>query len=504
MIFSSATTGTTANLIAPEIQVSGGSFNGGGATTSHGTDTQNSYEFQNYTSVVHGAHFLRFGVRIREQTEDSLSPANFNGTFTFTGGLGPALDSNNQPVLDASGEPVMIAINSIEQYRRTLLFQSLNYSPALIRSLGGGASQFTLAAGQPGLSVGQFDISPFFGDEWKIRPNLSLSLGLRFETQTNIHDYRDFAPRIALAWAPGAHVGKPPKTVLRPGVGIFYDRFALANVLAADRFNGIVQQQFVVNNPDFYPTVPSLSTLSGIATQQPIQKIDSNLRAPYVIQSALTLELGSCPSTTRSRSLHHQFIRAAPFPVGSDPRRKSHVPDDFRWPLQSESIHRQHQFQSEPGRLTLRLLRMESRYERHRRHNHFPCKPAQLCRRIRARRHRCTATRFVRRDCQPALEHSPESSVYRPNRSAFQHHHRAGQLWDHDLHRAARHSHRSFAARLGADRIRPPRPQSDSGRSNSRPQRRTRPRPDQLQPEVLEDLGLWIGARGRGLRTRVP
>jgi len=281
--------GTTANLIAPEIQVSG-SFNGGGATTSHGTDTQNSYEFQNYTSVVHGAHFLRFGVRIREQTEDSLSPANFNGTFTFTGGLGPALDSNNQPVLDASGQPVMIAINSIEEYRRTLLFQSLNYSPALIRSLGGGASQFTLAAGQPGLSVGQFDISPFFGDEWKIRPNLSLSLGLRFETQTNIHDYRDFAPRIALAWAPGTHVGKPPKTVLRPGVGIFYDRFALANVLAADRFNGIVQQQFVVNNPDFYPTVPSLSTLSGIATQQPIQKIDSNLRAPYVIQSALTLE----------------------------------------------------------------------------------------------------------------------------------------------------------------------------------------------------------------------
>jgi hypothetical protein len=280
---------TSANLIAPEVQVAG-SFNGGGATISSGSDTQNSYEFQNNTSMVRGAHFMRFGVRVREQTEDSFSPSNFNGTFTFTGGLAPELDANNQPVLDNTGQPVMITISSIEQYRRTLLFQSLNYTPALIQRLGAGASQFTIAAGEPGLSVRQFDISPFFGDDWKLRPNLTLSLGLRYETQTNMSDWRDFAPRVAIAWAPGARGGRSAKTVIRAGAGIFYDRFALANVLTAGRFNGIVQQQYVVNNPAFFPTVPAISALTGSAGEQTIEKIDRNLRAPYVLQSAFTLE----------------------------------------------------------------------------------------------------------------------------------------------------------------------------------------------------------------------
>lgn len=280
---------TDANVNAPEIQVAG-SFNGGGASTSHGSDAQNSYELQNYTSLVRGAHFFRFGMRAREQTDDSVSPANFNGTFTFTGGLAPALDAYNQALLDASGQPITITIDSVEQYRRTLLFQGLNYSSDRIRALGGGATQFSIAAGTPGLSVRQFDIAPFFGDDWRLRPGLTLSLGIRYETQTNIHDRGDFAPRIAVAWAPGSAAGKSAKTVLRAGAGIFYDRFALANTLAAGRFNGVVQQQYVVKNPDFFPSIPPLSTLVNFQSVQTIQRADAHLRAPYIIQSALTLE----------------------------------------------------------------------------------------------------------------------------------------------------------------------------------------------------------------------
>ena len=68
----------------------------------------------------------------------------------------------------------------------------------------------------------------FAGDDWKIRPNLTLSLGLRYETQTNIHDWTDFAPRIGIAWAPGSGAGLArPKSVVRAGFGMFYDRFAL-------------------------------------------------------------------------------------------------------------------------------------------------------------------------------------------------------------------------------------------------------------------------------------
>jgi len=92
---------TTADTIAPEIQVSG-AFNGGGANTADGHDAQNSFELQNNTSVLHGDHMWRFGVRLRGQTDSNFSPLNFNGTFTFSGGLAPELGANNQPVLDAS------------------------------------------------------------------------------------------------------------------------------------------------------------------------------------------------------------------------------------------------------------------------------------------------------------------------------------------------------------------------------------------------------------------
>jgi hypothetical protein len=272
---------TTANTLAPEIQVSG-SFNGGGANIASGHDTQNSYEFQNNTSILHGRHYWRFGVRLRGQTEDNYSPLNFNGTFTFSGGLAPELGANNQAL------PTMIQISSIEQYRRTLLFASL--PPAQIRALGGGASQFTISTGNPESSVGQMDAGLFAGDDWRLRPNLTLSLGLRYETQTNIHDHTDFAPRLALAWAPH------PKTVLRAGFGIFYDRFALANTLAALRYNGIVQQQYVFTNPDTFPAAPAL--LAGSRSNQAITEVDAHLRAPSLIQSAATLERQLAQSIT--------------------------------------------------------------------------------------------------------------------------------------------------------------------------------------------------------------
>src|ERR1035437_8901566 len=208
--------------------------------------------------MLKGRHSWRFGVRLRRQTDTSVSPQNFNGTFTFGGGaLAPVLDARNQPMPDANGQPLLAPLTSIERYRRTLIFQQLGDSPAQIRALGGGPTQFPMNTGTAELAVRQMDLGIFAGDEWRLRPNLTLNLGLRYETQTNIHDWRDLAPRLAFAWAPGGSGQKRPKTVLRSGFGIFYDRFPLANTLAAQRFNGLVQQQLVVPNPDFFPNVPS-------------------------------------------------------------------------------------------------------------------------------------------------------------------------------------------------------------------------------------------------------
>ena len=281
---------TVPNTSDPALSVLG-SFNGGGAQTGHAFNTQNSFELQNNTSIVAGKHFWRFGARLREDSVRDISPRNFGGSFTFGGGNALVPTVVNLSSCSVPANPTLSAITSIERYRRTLLFQQLGCSPAQIRALGGGATQFTINAGNPAISGSQFDIGLFVSDDWRVSPALTLNLGLRYETQNNIHDRQDFAPRLALAWAPGANARtKQLKTVIRAGFGIFYDRFALSNTLSALRYNGTVQQQYVITNPDFYPSIPSIPALIAFQTTQTIQRISPTLRAPYIMQSAVSVE----------------------------------------------------------------------------------------------------------------------------------------------------------------------------------------------------------------------
>ena len=268
-----------------------GSFNEGGAQTGHASSRQNSFELQNNTSIAHGAHFWRFGIRLREDKITNISPQNFGGTFTFSGGntLAPVvIDPSSCTVPE---NPTLASITSIEKYRRTLMFQQLGCTSSQIRLLGGGATQFTISAGEPSISGSQSDLGLFVSDDWRVSPALTLNLGLRYETQSNIDDWRDFAPRIALAWAPGANAkSRQLTTVVRAGFGIFYDRFALANTLTASRYNGIVQQQYVITNPDFFPVVPPIPLIAAFQTPQTIQQISPTIRAPYIVQSAVSVE----------------------------------------------------------------------------------------------------------------------------------------------------------------------------------------------------------------------
>jgi len=276
-----------------------GSFNGGGAQTGKASSTQDSFELQNNTSKAAGKHFWRFGARLRDDKVSNVSPQNFGGSFSFGGGNALVPSVVNPSSCAVPANPTLVAITSIERYRRTLIFQGLSCTSAQIRALGGGATQFTINSGNPAISGSQFDIGLFASDDWKVSPALTVNLGLRYETQSNIHDWTDFAPRLALAWAPGANAKtKKLTTVIRAGFGVFYDRFALANTLTAERYNGVVQQQYVVTNPDFYPVVPSIPVIAAFQTQQTIQQISPTVRAPYIMQSAVSVERQLPHSTT--------------------------------------------------------------------------------------------------------------------------------------------------------------------------------------------------------------
>ncbi len=275
-------------------------FTGGGAQVGFSFNNEDRYELQNFTSWSMGQHSLKAGFRVRSVRIRDVSPQNFSGTFTFGGGLAPQLDANNQVVVDpVTGQPVLVAITSIERYRRTQLLSALGFSPAAVRLRGGGATQFSITGGNPEATVSQTDFGPFIQDDWRLRPNFTLSLGLRYETQTNIHDRSDFAPRIAFAWSPGAGgQSRQQTTVIRGGFGIFYERFRENLTLQANRSNGINQQQFVVTSSqpdgpallDQFPIAPTVAQLTSFNVPQTVRRVAPDLSSPYTIETALSVE----------------------------------------------------------------------------------------------------------------------------------------------------------------------------------------------------------------------
>jgi len=279
----------------PALDVSG-SFGSGGSQIGRSVNERTSWELNNFTAKQHGTHAIKFGGRIRHVKVDDTNEGNFGGNWIFAGGFG---------------------LTSIERYQLTLQLEEQGFTPAQIRAAGGGASSFRLNAGNPFADVSQTDYGVFIQDDWRVKPNLTLSYGLRYETQTNAHSKFDFAPRIAVAWSPGAaNSAKPPKMVIRFGTGFFYNRFSEGSTLQTRRFNGVnvLQTQSIEPFGNAAPTVAeqqlpnvagiynilnqwsptAVPNVSGVpSTQQAIWQVDPNLQIPtvYVIGTQVERQL---------------------------------------------------------------------------------------------------------------------------------------------------------------------------------------------------------------------
>lgn len=310
--------GQNATSFAPTIQVLD-AFTSGGAQVGNSLHSEDLVEFQNYTTKTMGAHTLTFGGQFHRTAIYDNSAANFGGTFVFSGGLAPELNGSNQEVVGPTGNPILIQLSSIQRYQRTLLLQQAGLPLANVLAWGGGASQFSMAAGQPVSALTQIDAGLFLQDSWRIAPSLALNAGLRWEGQNDIHDWKDFAPRFGLAWSPG---GAQSKTVIRMGAGMFYDRFPDINVLQTLRFDGQTQQQFVINDPNFFPRVPTLASLQAMGLPQTVRTLAPDLRAPYLIQASASVErempLGMLASVTYIGTWgRHQLVSQNITPLGA-------------------------------------------------------------------------------------------------------------------------------------------------------------------------------------------
>ena len=139
-------------------------------------------------------------------------------------------------------------------------------------------------------------------DDWRVTPNFTLSLGLRYEVQTNIDSHLDFAPRVAFAWSPKKGEERPEHGGARRAAASSTSGSGESLTLQADRFDGVSQQQFLVTSPArarphplrrptaSVASLPSVSELSGFALPQNTRRVADDVQAPRTLQASLSVE----------------------------------------------------------------------------------------------------------------------------------------------------------------------------------------------------------------------
>ena len=154
---------------------------------------------------------------------------------------------------------------------------------------------FVQNAGDSRLSFRYKELGWFVQDYIRLRPNLSVGLGLRHEWQSFVANENNFAPRFSVAYAPG----QSQKTVIRAGFGMFYDHTGYRPISDVLRFDGQRLLRIDINDPGY----PDPHAGAGSVVERPptsLSVFDARLRAPYTIHHTVGVEHQLGESTTLS------------------------------------------------------------------------------------------------------------------------------------------------------------------------------------------------------------
>jgi hypothetical protein len=220
----------------PQLIVSG-AFTGGGAQAQY-RKTEYHFDGTDIVTYTAGKQVIKFGVDVPDISRRGFDDfTNRQGTYSFA---------------------------SLSDYTAARPFS------------------YVVQSGQGHVTFLETTFAGIFEDTIRLKPNLSVALGVRYYWQNFFHNVpHDFAPRLSFAYAPSA----TGKTVIRGGAGFFFDRTGPSPISDLLHFNGVRLKRFIVNSPSYPITAPELA---GVPTS--VVVLDPRQRIPYIIQYGIGVE----------------------------------------------------------------------------------------------------------------------------------------------------------------------------------------------------------------------
>lgn len=241
-----------------------------------------------------GLNELRVELKVEDTTQASLSnnPAIAVIDAFTRGGAGVSSDRALKSIEVAENLDFTIGKHA---FRAGLLFESGSYRQLDARNangtftfgsleafLEGRPNTFTQRIGTVETSFAQHQLGLYVQDDVRLTRDLSVSLGVRQESQSQVRDRLNLMPRFGFTWNPfGA------RTTLRGGYGLFYDWFAADLYDQALRVDGVAQRDLLVLNPG-YPD--PFAGSSAVVLPGGRVEIAPDLQLPYVHQFAIGAE----------------------------------------------------------------------------------------------------------------------------------------------------------------------------------------------------------------------
>jgi hypothetical protein len=272
----------TANLRFPSID------DGSAVDSVPNSERQNRVQFRDNISLIAGAHVMKFGGEFH-QISTKLFDDTFSGGLILLRENFGSIDRNRDGRIDDNDIPILFTVRVINTPETKTIDDNNNKY-----------------------------VSLFFQDSWRIKPNFTLNLGLRYELDTNATgrssfdelnsiarafvpkrpniDNNNFAPRVGFSWDPFGDA----KTSIRGGYGIYYSRILL-QLPAFTRITsgGAIAQIRLGSRLDssgrFIPGSPTLDNnpFSGRILENEsseLSVIDPELSTPYLQQFSFGIE----------------------------------------------------------------------------------------------------------------------------------------------------------------------------------------------------------------------